>query len=56
MNCGGRFFDNAVNKRRQHCGLHARMQQEEPRAPYVHGLAQIVNLVLQGMSEEVECC
>ncbi|XP_064468707.1 zinc finger MYM-type protein 1-like [Ornithodoros turicata] len=54
--CRGQCYDGAANMKGQRSGLQALIQQEEPRALYVHCIAHVINLVLQDMGQRVSVC
>uniref|UniRef100_A0A147BCI9 Putative tick transposon n=1 Tax=Ixodes ricinus TaxID=34613 RepID=A0A147BCI9_IXORI len=54
--CRGQCYDGAANMGGKHRGVQALMQEEEPRALYVHCLAHVLNLVLQDVSQKVDMC
>lgn len=54
--CRGQCYEGAENMRGQHHGLQALVQEEEPRALYVHCMAHVLNLVMQDLSRKVNMC
>lgn len=54
--CRGQCYDGAANMRGKHRGVQALMQEQEPRALYVHCLAHILNLVLHDVGQKVDMC
>lgn len=54
--CRGQCYDGAANMKGNHRGVQALMQEQEPRALYVHCLAHILNLVLHDVGQKVDMC
>lgn len=53
---GHRRYGGVANVQGQHCGWQGFLQHENQGELYAHGLARILNLVLEGMIEKVETC
>ncbi|XP_015270585.1 PREDICTED: zinc finger MYM-type protein 1-like [Gekko japonicus] len=54
--CRGQCYDGALHVARHLSEVQALVKAEEPRALYVHCFANVVNLVVQDMSENVTMC
>uniref|UniRef100_H3AME4 Uncharacterized protein n=1 Tax=Latimeria chalumnae TaxID=7897 RepID=H3AME4_LATCH len=54
--CRGQCYDGAANVAGHRCGLQALVQEEEPRAVFVHCLAHTLNLVVQDVAQSIGMC
>uniref|UniRef100_H2ZVP5 TTF-type domain-containing protein n=1 Tax=Latimeria chalumnae TaxID=7897 RepID=H2ZVP5_LATCH len=54
--CRGQCYDGATNVAGCRRGLQALVQEDEPRAVYVHCLAHTVNLVVQDVAQNIVAC
>uniref|UniRef100_H3B1Z5 TTF-type domain-containing protein n=1 Tax=Latimeria chalumnae TaxID=7897 RepID=H3B1Z5_LATCH len=54
--CRGQCYDGAANVAGCRRGLQALVQEDEPRAVYVHCLTHTVNLVVQDVAQNIAAC
>jgi len=54
--CRGQCYDGASNVSGIRTGLQARVQEQEPRALYIHCTAHVVNLVVHDVAQNIPAC